>query len=64
MILLVDAAIVIGAPYALWAATPLRKHVPLAVWQIMIGLALGPSLLGRYAPDAHAALFPPERGPP
>jgi Kef-type K+ transport system membrane component KefB len=58
--LLLDAAVIIGAPYALWAATPLRKHVPLAVWQIVIGLALGPSLLGRYAPELHAALFPAE----
>ncbi|MDZ4776917.1 MAG: cation:proton antiporter [Alphaproteobacteria bacterium] len=57
-ILLIDAALIIGAPYALWAATPLRRHIPLAVWQIVIGLALGPSLLGRYAPDLHAFLFP------
>lgn len=59
-ILLVDAALIIGAPYALWAATPLRRHVPLAVWQIVIGLALGPSSLGRYAPEAHDFLFPEE----
>lgn len=56
---LLHAGLVIGLPFALWRMAGLRRWVPLVVVQIAVGLALGPSLLGRAAPDLWAALFPP-----
>lgn len=37
----------------------MRAVAPLAVVQTLAGIALGPSLLGRLAPELHAALFTP-----
>ena len=56
---LLHAGLVIGLPFALWRMAGLRRWVPLVVVQIAVGLALGPSLLGRAAPDLWATLFPP-----
>lgn len=55
-----QATLVVGVPPILWYLTPIRRLVPLAVLQILIGIALGPSLLGRVSPDAFQALFPPD----
>lgn len=56
---LLHAALIIGLPFALWRLGGLRHFVPLVVVQIAFGLALGPSGLGRVAPDIWAGLFPP-----
>ncbi|MCR6631001.1 MAG: cation:proton antiporter [Magnetospirillum sp.] len=55
---LVHAGLVIGLPFALWRLGRLRRWVPLVVMQIAVGLALGPSGLGRAAPDLWAVAFP------
>lgn len=57
---LLQAAIIIGLPYALWRVGGLRHWVPLVVVQILIGLALGPTGLGQAAPDLWRMLFPPK----
>ncbi len=59
MAFLLQAAVIIGLPYALWRLTGLRHWVPLAVMQIAVGLALGPSGLGTLMPALAAWLFPP-----
>ena len=57
--LLVLAALLVLLPWALWRIQALRRVAPLAVIQIMAGIALGPSLFGRVAPEWHAAVFSP-----
>lgn len=54
--LVISLAIVL-LPWLLWRIGPVRRVAPLAVVQILVGVALGPSGLGRYAPDLQAALF-------
>jgi Kef-type K+ transport system membrane component KefB len=56
-ILAVDAAILVGLPYLAWRYLGLRHIAPLAVVQIVCGLSLGPSILGRVSPDFQLALF-------
>lgn len=56
---LVHAGLVIGLPFALWRIGGVRRWVPLVVVQILVGLALGPSGLGRLAPGLWAVAFPP-----
>jgi len=55
---LLQALIVVALPYGLWRLRPLRAVLPLVVVQIAVGLAFGPSLLGRVSPDLFAGLFP------
>ncbi|MBR0655473.1 cation:proton antiporter [Plastoroseomonas arctica] len=55
--LLILAALLVLVPWALWRIEALRRVAPLAVIQIMAGIALGPSLFGRVAPEWHAAVF-------
>jgi Kef-type K+ transport system membrane component KefB len=57
--LLVLAALLVLLPWALWRIEALRRVAPLAVIQIMAGIAFGPSLFGRLAPEWHAAVFTP-----
>ena len=57
--LLVTLAMVVG-PWLIWRIDIVRRIAPLAVLQILAGVLLGPSGLGRVAPAAHAALFPLE----
>jgi Kef-type K+ transport system membrane component KefB len=57
--LLVTLAMVVG-PWLIWRIDIVRRIAPLAVLQILAGVLLGPSGLGRVVPAAHAALFPPE----
>lgn len=56
---LLQAVIVVALPYGVWRLRPLRAALPLVVVQIAVGLALGPSVLGRLSPDLFLALFPP-----
>ena len=55
--LLAISAAIILLPWLLWRVGVVRRFAPLAVLQIMAGVALGPSLLGKAAPGFHAALF-------
>src|SRR5262245_24711800 len=40
-----------------------RLHQPAVIGEVVAGIALGPSLLGRIAPDAYAWLLPPAVSP-
>ena len=62
-ILAFEAAILIGLPYLAWRYLGLRHIAPLAVVQIVCGLSLGPSILGRVSPDVQLALFGTETSP-
>jgi Kef-type K+ transport system membrane component KefB len=57
--LLVVSLVLVLLPWALWRVPAVRRVMPLAVAQILVGLALGPSGLGRVAPGWQAALFTP-----
>lgn len=57
--LLLVALLLVLLPWALWRIAAIRAVAPLAVVQVLAGIALGPSLLGRLAPELHAALFTP-----
>lgn len=57
--LLAVALALVLLPWLLWRVPAVRRVAPLAVVQILAGVALGPSLLGRLAPEWHAALFRP-----
>jgi Kef-type K+ transport system membrane component KefB len=59
LVFLGQAALLIAVPYAVWRCTPIRFVVPLLVVQIIIGIALGPSLLGRTVPALAAVLLDP-----
>ncbi|MBF0623198.1 MAG: cation:proton antiporter [Magnetococcales bacterium] len=52
-----QALLVIGLPYLVWRLPGVRGVVPLVVMQILLGLALGPSVLGELAPEVWAVLF-------
>ncbi|MBF0109510.1 MAG: cation:proton antiporter [Magnetococcales bacterium] len=52
-----QAILVVGVPYLVWRIPGVRRVVPLVVVQILLGLALGPSILGRYFPDLWSMLF-------
>jgi Kef-type K+ transport system membrane component KefB len=56
-ILAVDAAILVGLPYLAWRYLGFRHIAPLAVVQVVGGLSLGPSILGRISPEIQQALF-------
>jgi Kef-type K+ transport system membrane component KefB len=57
-IFLLAASLVIAVPYLLWRFGGVRRVLPLVVVQMLMGLALGPSVLGNFAPDLHAMFFP------
>ncbi len=52
-----QAAILIALPYLLWRQTPLQRIAALVVVQILVGLGLGPSLLGQAVPTLASALL-------
>ncbi|MFB8773308.1 cation:proton antiporter [Streptomyces broussonetiae] len=56
-----SAVILVAAHAGGWLARRLRQ--PYIVGQLTAGIALGPTLLGALAPDAHDALFPAGIGP-
>ncbi|MGE5548473.1 MAG: cation:proton antiporter [Solirubrobacterales bacterium] len=55
---LLQSILVVGVPYAVWRLRLVRGWAPLVVVQIAFGVAMGPSLLGRYAPEVAGFLFP------
>jgi Kef-type K+ transport system membrane component KefB/nucleotide-binding universal stress UspA family protein len=57
-LLLVELALLIGMA-RLGAELAKRLALPAVVGEMAAGIALGPSLLGHYAPAAYLALFPP-----
>src|SRR5262249_37981838 len=59
LLFLFQAFIVIVLPWAVSLTLRLSGLVPLVVLQIIIGVALGPSLFGRLLPDAFNVLFNP-----
>lgn len=56
-IFFLQAAIVVGVPYTLWRLLGAGRILPLVVVQILVGVALGPGVLGQWLPEWHAALF-------
>ncbi|HEX2646083.1 MAG TPA: cation:proton antiporter [Candidatus Dormibacteraeota bacterium] len=57
LIFLVQALAILVLPPAVWRV--LRGAVPLVVVQILVGIALGPTLFGRLLPDAYHLFFNP-----
>src|SRR5438552_3619364 len=51
LIFLVQALVIVALPVLLLRFSRLKGRVPLVVVQIVVGLALGPSLFGRLTPD-------------
>ena len=49
LIFLVQALAILVLPVAVWHVLCLRGRVPLVVVQILVGVALGPTLFGRFA---------------
>lgn len=58
-ILAAVGAILIGLPYLAWRYLGFRHIAPLAVVQVICGLSLGPSILGRISPEVQQFLFGP-----
>ncbi len=56
-VLLIGASLIILVPFLLWWVLRLKRWFPLAAIQIFTGIALGPSILGYFAPDAQSLLF-------
>lgn len=52
-------AILVGLPYLAWRYLGFRHIAPLAVVQVICGLALGPSVLGHISPELQQFLFGP-----
>ncbi|AWK86350.1 cation:proton antiporter [Azospirillum thermophilum] len=59
LLFLIQAIVLIAGPFFLWRLTGVKRLAPMVVVQILFGIALGPSLFGRLAPDLWAALFAP-----
>jgi len=57
LIFLVQALAILVLPVAVWRLFYLRGVVPLVVVQILVGVALGPTLFGRFAPDTYHLIF-------
>lgn len=53
-----QSVILIAVPVAIWNIRAVRHSIPLVVIQIMFGVALGPTFLGRIAPGVSAVLLP------
>jgi hypothetical protein len=60
LIFIVQALAVLVLPVVVWRGLRLRGAIPLVVVQILVGIALGPALLGRIAPEAFDTLFQPQ----
>lgn len=60
LLFLVQAILLIAVPFLLWRLTGVQRVAPMVVIQILFGVALGPSLLGRLAPELWGVLFAPD----
>jgi Kef-type K+ transport system membrane component KefB len=58
-IFIVQALAILVLPVAIWRGLRLRGAVPLVVVQILVGIALGPTLFGRVAPELYQMFFNP-----
>ncbi len=58
-IFIVQALAILVLPVAVWRFLHLRGAVPLVVVQILVGIALGPTLFGRFAPETYQLFFNP-----
>ncbi|MBF0096182.1 MAG: cation:proton antiporter [Magnetococcales bacterium] len=56
----VHSLLLVCLPYLLWRLLKLRNWVPLVVVQILVGIMLGPAVLGRIAPAFWPSLFTAE----
>src|SRR5271155_417215 len=59
LIFLVQALAILVLPVVVWRVLFLRGVVPLVVVQILVGIALGPTLFGRLAPQFFHLIFNP-----
>jgi Kef-type K+ transport system membrane component KefB len=59
LIFLAQAFVILVLPVAIWRTLRLRGAVPLVVVQILVGIALGPTLFGRLAPEFYHLFFNP-----
>src|ERR1700676_1192531 len=59
LIFLIQALAILVLPVAVWRILHLRGTVPLVVVQILVGIALGPTLFGRLAPETYHLFFNP-----
>jgi hypothetical protein len=59
-IFLLQAFIIVAAPVVLLRVSRLKGLMPLVVMQIAVGIALGPSVFGRVAPDYFHMFVSPE----
>jgi Kef-type K+ transport system membrane component KefB len=57
LIFLLQVLIVVVLPFVVLRLSQLKGWVPLVVVQILVGIALGPSLFGRLAPDFYQMFF-------
>src|SRR5215204_695089 len=60
LIFLAQALVILVIPIAIWRFLRLRQRVPLVCVQILVGIALGPSIFGHVSPDLYALFFSPE----
>jgi Kef-type K+ transport system membrane component KefB len=59
LVFLIQALVVLVLPPALLHISGLKRLVPLVVVQIVVGITLGPSVLGRIAPDIYQTFVNP-----
>ena len=58
-IFLIAMTIIFTVPYLIWRVGKTDYYAPLVVVQIIIGILLGPGILGRVYPDYYAFVFNP-----
>lgn len=59
LLFLIQALLLIAGPFLLWRLGGGRHIAPMVVIQILFGVALGPSLLGRLVPELWGVMFAP-----
>ena len=59
LLFIVQALVIVALPVLVLRLSGLRGLVPLVVVQIVVGVALGPTLFGRLAPDLYQLFFNP-----
>src|SRR5262249_23762357 len=57
LIFLVQALVIVALSVVVLRVSPFNGRVPLVVIQIAVGLALGPSLFGRFVPEYYQLFF-------